>query len=138
MNVEFIDTNVLVYAADMGMGLKFSMALELISRLANTGAGAISTQVLAEFYNVATRKLRMRSEEAEETIRDLGTWTVHRPAHSDLLSAIRIQRRYKLGWWDSMIVNSAIQSGAKVLWSEDLKHGQKFGVLTVRNPFLHE
>jgi predicted nucleic acid-binding protein len=138
MNVEFIDTNVLVCAADVGMGLKFSTALELISRLANTGAGAISTQVLAEFYNVATRKLRMRSEEAEETIRDLGTWTVHRPAHSDLLSAIRIQRRYKLGWWDSMIVNSAIESGAKVLWSEDLKHGQKFGGLTVRNPFLHE
>jgi predicted nucleic acid-binding protein len=135
MSVEFVDTNVFVYASDSGMGLKFQAAVDLISRLAETGTGAISTQVLSEFYNAATSKLRMPSKEAEETIRDLGAWTVHRPAHSDVLSAIGIQRRYRIGWWDAMIVNSAIECGAGILWTEDLNADQKFGSLVARNPF---
>jgi predicted nucleic acid-binding protein len=49
--------------------------------------------------------------------------------------AIRIQRRYLIGWWDAMIVNSAIESGAEVLWTEDLNTGRKFGNLVVKNPF---
>jgi len=136
MTAEFVDTNIFIYAADAGMGLKFGTALELVSRLANTGAGTISTQVLIEFYSAATRKLRMPPEEAEATIRDLAAWTIHRPSHSDILGAIRLQHRYKLNCWDAMIVNSAIESGSVVLWSEDLKSGQKFGRLAVKNPFL--
>lgn len=34
-----------------------------------------------------------------------------------------------------MIVNSAIECGAEILWTEDLRTGQKFGSLIVRNPF---
>ena len=134
MSVEFVDTNIFVYASDSGMGAKFHAAVVLISHLAETGAGAISTQVLSEFYNAATTKLRMPSEEAEETLRDLEAWTIHRPGHSDVLSAVRIQRRYRIAWWDAMIVNSAIECGAEILWTEDLKAGQKFGPLVVRNP----
>lgn len=136
MTVEFVDTNVFLYAADAGMGLKFKAALELIARLANTESGAISTQVLIEFYNAATRKLQIPAEEAEATVRDLGMWTIHRPSHADIQSSIHLQRRYKLSWRDALIVNSAMESGAAVLWSEDLKAGQKFGRLVVKNPFL--
>jgi len=35
-----------------------------------------------------------------------------------------------------MIVNSAIESGAGILWPEDLSNGQEFGALVVRNPFV--
>lgn len=135
MSVEFVDTNIFVYASDSGMGAKFQTAVDLISRLAETAAGAISTQVLSEFYNAATTKLRMPGAEAEETLRDLGSWMIHRPGHSDVLSAVRIQPRCKIGWWDAMIVNSAIECNAEVLWTEDLRTGQKFGSLIVRNPF---
>lgn len=135
MSVEFVDTNIFVYASDLGMGAKFQTAVDLIARLAESAAGAISTQVLSEFYNTATGKLRMPGEEAEETVRDLAAWILHRPGHADVLNAIRIQRRYRLGWWDAMIVNSAIECGAEILWTEDLRAGQKFGSLVVRNPF---
>lgn len=40
-----------------------------------------------------------------------------------------------LSWWDAMILNSAIKTGAGILWSEDFTHGQRFGDLLVRNPF---
>jgi len=36
------------------------------------------------------------------------------------------------------VIQSAIEGGAKWLFSEDLRDGRKFGDLTIRNPFLHE
>jgi predicted nucleic acid-binding protein len=135
MSVEFIDTNVLIYAHDGGAGKKHERSVELITRLYEDGSGALSVQVLAEFYAAATRKLAMKSEEAEASIEDLGSWTIHRPGHTDLLRAARLHRRYKLSWWDSMILNSALESGSSILWTEDLNDGQRFGSLTVRDPF---
>jgi len=76
----------------------------------------------------------MRSEEAEHIIRDLRPRAIHRPGHSDVLGAIAIQKRYRISWWDAMIVNSAIECGAAILWTEDLKPGQKFGAVVVRTP----
>jgi len=136
MTVEFIDTNILIYAEDSGMGAKHKIAVDLVARLAREDVGALSTQVLAEYYNAAAKKLHMTSEEAEETIRDLSCWKIHRPSHADIVNAIRLQRRYRLSWWDALIVNSAIESGAGILWSEDLSNGQEFGSLVVRNPFF--
>jgi len=136
MSVEFVDTNVLVYAHDGGAGGKHARSVELLSRLFEDGAGALSVQVLAEFYSAATKKLAMSSQEAEEVLADLGSWTIHRPGHEDLLHAARLQRRYRIAWWDALVVNSAIELGCRVLWSEDLADGQRYGAVTVRNPFL--
>lgn len=136
MTAEFIDTNILIYAEDSGMGTKHQIAVDLVARLARQDIGALSTQVLAEYYNAATKKLRMSSEEAEETIRDLSCWKIHRPSHADIVNAIALQRRYWLSWWDAMILNSAIESGAGILWSEDLGNRQEFGALVIRNPFV--
>ncbi len=135
MSVEFVDTNLLVYAHDGGAGPKHTKAVDLLARLVEEGAGALSTQVLAEFYAASTRKLGMTSAEAEAVIRDLGGWIIHRPAHADLLKAAQLHRRYKLGWWDALILASAIELGCAVLWTEDLSDGQRFGPITVRNPF---
>lgn len=135
MSAEFIDTNVLVYAHDGGAGAKHTSAVDLLTRLFEDSSGALSVQVLAEFYAAATKKLGMRSEEAEDAISDLEGWTIHRPGHADLMRACRLQRRYKIAWWDALIVNSAIELGCSVLWSEDLTHGQRYGAVTVRSPF---
>lgn len=132
--MEFIDTNVLVYAHDGGAGEKHSTS-ELLRRLFETGDRALNTQVLCEFYAVATKKLAMKDTEAEAVIEDLGGWTIHRPGHGDLLEAARLRRRHKLAWCGALIVNSAIQLGCAILWSEDLNDGQRYGTTTVRNPF---
>ena len=76
------------------------------------------------------------SEEAEETIRDLSFWKIHRPSHADIVNSIGLQRRCGPSWWDAIIVNSAIESGSGILWSEDLNHGQEFGSVMIRNPFV--
>jgi len=135
MSVEFVDTNVFIYAHDGGAGAKHKKSVELLTRLFDSSSGAISIQVLSELYSAATRKLAMSSQDAQEIIEDLGGWIIHRPGHADLVRAARLQRRYKIAWWDALIVNSALEVGCSVLWSEDLANGQKFGSTTVRNPF---
>lgn len=135
MSVEFVDTNILIYAHDGGAGTKHDLAEALLRRLADAQSGATSTQVLVEFYAAATRKLRIPSEEAEETIDYLAHWRLHRPNHDTILHAIRLERRHKISWWDALILASALELGCKTLWSEDFQDGRKFGSLTVRNPF---
>ncbi|MGA3016823.1 MAG: PIN domain-containing protein [Bryobacteraceae bacterium] len=136
MSVEFVDTNIFIYAHDGHAGKKHELSGELLGRLFDSGSGAISIQVLSEFYAAATKKLAMPSREAEEVLADLAGWIIHVPQHTDLIRAARLQRRYKVSWWDALILNSAIELGCATLWSEDLSHGQRFGSLTVRSPFL--
>ena len=136
MSGEFVDTNILIYAHDGGAGEKHSKSVELLSRLFDAGSGALSIQVLAEFYAAASKKLGMKSKEIEQAIRDLGSWAIHRPAHADVVRACEIHRRYKTGWWDALVINSAIELGCSVLWSEDFAHGQRYGGIRVQNPFV--
>lgn len=138
MTAEFVDTNILVYANDSTAGPKQAQAAALLERLVSENRAAVSTQVLIEFYSTLTRKLGRDSRLAEEIIVDLAHWTIHRPTHSDILHAIALQRRHKISWWDALIVNSALQLGCSVLWSEDLSSHHKYGPLTVRNPFASE
>jgi predicted nucleic acid-binding protein len=135
MTVEFIDTNILVYAHDSSAGRKHATATDLVNSLSTSDMAAVSIQVLAEFYAIATGKLRMPSEDAERMIDDYGIWTIHRPSHADLLISSRLRRRYRIAWWDALLLNSATQLGCRILWSEDFAHGQKYGALTVKNPF---
>ncbi len=135
MSVEFVDTNIFVYAHDGGAGAKHGVAVDLLTRLFEEQSGAISIQVLAEFYVTAIKKLQIKSQEAEEIIADLGSWTIHRPGHDDILRACKIHRQRQASWWDALIINSAVELGCDVLWSEDLAAGQRYGPLTVRNPF---
>lgn len=136
MNAEFVDTNIVLYAHDGGAGKKHTRAVELLQRLLDEGSGAVSMQVLSEFYAAATKKLAMSSQDAEDVLRDFATWILHCPAHADLLQTSRLHQRHKISWWDALILNSAIQLGCSILWSEDLSHGHRFGTLVVRNPFL--
>jgi predicted nucleic acid-binding protein len=135
MSAEFIDTNVLVYAHDGGAGQRHDRSVDLLKRLFEEANGALSVQVLSEFYSAATKKLSMKSEEAEAAISDLSVWSIHRPGHADVVRAIRLLRRYKISWWDALVINSAIELGCSILWSEDLTDGQRYGTVTVRSPF---
>jgi predicted nucleic acid-binding protein len=135
MPLEFIDTNILVYAHDGGAGVKHEAANTLIARLGAGAAGALSTQVLIEFYAVGLKKLALSKQEALEIVQDFGTWTVHRLDHADLLAAARLHQRYRISWWDALVLHSAQALGCEVLWTEDFAHGQRYGSVTVRNPF---
>ena len=107
---EFVDTNVVLYACDSDAGPRFEQSVKLLARLASERTGVLSIQVLAEFYVNATRKFRMKSQEAEAIIDDFAGWKLHRPDHASIIGSIHLQRRYQLAWYDAMILNSAIET----------------------------
>ena len=136
-NLEFVDTNVLIYAHDVSAGQKHARAQELIRRLWESREGSLSIQVLQEFYVRATQKVAkpLVSEEAAQIVAALSAWEVHCPDVEDILDAIRLQDHYQTSFWDAMIIASAIQLGCHTIWSEDLNPGQVYDRVTVRRPF---
>ncbi|HTE85622.1 MAG TPA: PIN domain-containing protein [Dehalococcoidia bacterium] len=137
MTVEFCDTNVLVYAHDMSAGDKRETAVELLSRLWQARAGAISVQVLQELFVTLTRRVLppIPHGDARAIIVQLSAWLVVAPVASDVLDAIDAVARWQISLWDAMVLTSARKAGAEVLWSEDLSDGQDYDGVVVRNPF---
>lgn len=135
-DLVFIDTNVLVYAYDEADTVRGPIAEQIITDLWNTDRGMVSTQVLQEFYSVATRKLGMPHSQARQLIADYSEWCVMNTDPQLLVSASVLCERHQMSWWDSLVIEAALRSGATTLLSEDLQDGQAFGTLTIRNPFV--
>lgn len=135
--LQFIDTNILVYAHDATAGEKQTQAKALIQSLWNSGTGCVSVQVLQEFYVTVTQKVRqpLKSEIVAQVVEALSFWRVYTPDARDVLGAIELQQRYQLSFWDAMIVYSAAQLGCQAIWSEDLNPGQIYAGVRVLNPF---
>jgi predicted nucleic acid-binding protein len=136
--VEFVDTNVLVYAFDSSAGFKADTAANLIQELTSRGRGALSIQVLSEFYATITRKVKrpLPPDRAEIIMSGFESWSMHSPIFADVRAAIQMSVRYRINYWDALIIRSAQQVHANVLWSEDFSHGQHFDGVEVRNPFV--
>lgn len=136
MNV-FFDTNVLVYAVDAGDPVRKEMAIERFARAVKNDAIVLSTQVLQEFYNIATHKLRppLSAREATAQIGQLAAFQVVGSTAESVLAAAELVQKHRLQWWDALILEAALRGNADVLVSQDGQHGQRFGKLVVENPF---
>lgn len=135
--LQFIDTCILLYAYDNSEPEKHSQAVALVADLWKSDRGALSIQVLQEFYVTITQKVAnpLPPQEASEIIFDLGQWKLHRPKLDSILEAITIQQRYKISFWDAMIICSAKTLGCKIIWTEDLNNKQYYEDIQVLNPF---
>jgi len=134
--IEFIDTNLLYYAHDRSARSKRETAASLIEKLDAERRGALSIQVLQELsVTILSKGPKDVQDELEEILEDLSDWTVYSPGPADVIEALRTSRRFKIAFWDAMIVQAAIGTGARILWSEDLNDGQEYGGVIVRNPF---
>ena len=134
---SFVDTNILVYAEDRDAKTKHEVARDLVVKLWNERSGVLSVQVLQEFYVNVTRKLKkpLSSSKALEIVEEYLTWTVIENTGMLLTTAIELQQKAQLSFWDAMVVQAAIDGGCDTLYSEDLNAGQRFGPLVVVNPF---
>lgn len=134
----FVDANILIYAHDQSAGDKQRQASAALRSLWADRAGCLSIQVLQEFFVNITRKVPrpLDARQASDAIDALATWRVHSPNVDDIQSAIRMQERYGLSFWDAMVITSAAALGCRILWSEDLNPGQHYGEVQVVNPLL--
>ena len=131
----FVDTNILVYADDRSHPTKRDRAREILRSALRTRGAKLSLQVLTEFFAVATRKLGLSATAARRRVEVYSSLEVIRPSTDDLLAAIDLHRLHQLSIWDALVVRAAQASGCRVLYSEDLQHGQSFDGLQVVNPF---
>ena len=136
----FIDTNIFVYSCDMDSA-KRQKSQELIEKALTQGVGFISFQVVQEFINVALRKslppAPMSPQEVKTyLIKILSPLCEIFPNIELYERTLDIQEKTQFHFYDSLIVASALQGGAKILYSEDLSSGQRIDYLTIRNPFL--
>ena len=133
----FVDTNVFVYLHNDAEPEKKRRADEWLTRLVRHRDGRLSFQVLQELYSVLTRKVRpaFAASRAQSIIRDLKSWGPIPTDPGVMERAWLMEGRYFLSWWDALIVAAAQKSECKLLLTEDLQHGQKFGDLRVIDPF---
>jgi predicted nucleic acid-binding protein len=131
----FVDANVFVYAQDARDPRKHRRAAEWLDELWRTRLGRTSAQALSEFYATATRKLGIAPGVAWE---EAGRYFAWQPLPVDevlLHRAHELEQRYRLSWWDAMIVAAAQLQNCALLLTEDLQDGMAFGGVVVRSPF---
>lgn len=133
----FVATNLFVYARDARQAAKQRIAMDWLEHLWRERSGRTCVQVLSEYFVTVTRKLSpgMSPAAAWEDVTALLTW---RPCPSDaslLKHGNEFARRYRLGWWDSLVVAAAALQDCSLLLTEDLQDGAVLGTVTVRNPF---
>ena len=128
---SFFDTSVLLYLLSDD-----TFKADRIEALLGA-RGVISVQVLNEFAVVALRKLKMPLNEVREILDTIRAVCAVEPITVETHDrGLAVLERYKFSFYDSILVATALISGAKILYSEDLQHGQIIdNQLRVTNPF---
>lgn len=137
MSVEsFLDTNVFVYLFDETDRSKRERAERLVHWALKHETGCISFQVVQETLNVMTRKLKVPPDTARQLLnRILMPLCRVFPTQALYQSTLDLQTRYRLSFYDSLIVAAAIEAGCRTLYTEDLQHGQQISGVIITNPF---
>ena len=133
----FVDANVLLYARDEGEPRKLERARAWLDHLWREGLGRTSMQVLSEAYvNLKRRQSPgLARDAAWDHVAKYLAWKP-RPIDEELFARARqVEQRYRISWWDSMVVAAAQLQQCAVLLTADLQDGMAFGGVTVRSPF---
>ncbi len=136
MPSAFVDSNVLIYAADESQPVSrnTSIAREVLRQRELW----ISVQVLNEFTVNArnVKKLNLTFEKEQQWLDRLLLFFITPLTTDTFLSALAIHARYQLSHWDSLIIVSAREAACAIVYSEEMNHGQNYDGVQVINPFL--
>jgi predicted nucleic acid-binding protein len=132
----FFDTNILLYSIsrDPAEAEKRDRAIALLDR----DDGALSVQVLQEFYVQATRATRpdrLPHDIAAGLVAAWARFRVQQITLSILNGALEIRVAHGLSYWDSAIIAAARALGCREPYSEDLSHGRQIEDIVIINPF---
>jgi len=132
----FIDTNVLIYGHDTDAKAKHAAAKSILRELWSERNGVLSPQVLQEFYVNVTKKIPhpLSKESARLVVSTYAIWCIETTS-VDISNAFRIEDESRIGFWDALMVASALKSGAQRILSEDLNAGQTIAGIRIENPF---
>lgn len=128
----FIDSNIWLYAFMDETSPKHSSANALIEQ----DGVVLSTQVVNEVCNNLIRKAGYNEQEIQQTLRNLEmNLLIFEVTLPIIRQASTLRGRYRLSYWDSLIIATAQDASCSVVYSEDMQHGLKVGELIILNPF---
>lgn len=135
MTKLFLDTNVVIYGLDPRAPAKQARCLAWLSQAAAANSLTISPQVCAEARSVATRKLKIRAEDADAAILGLLPWCTAPYGADEVRAALALCAKWRLSWWDGLIVASALGAGCTHLVTEDGQSAPVIEGLQIIDPF---
>jgi len=134
MSKIFVDTNIWAYAVDKGAGSKQHAARQALSRIRSSSSVVLSSQVMQEFFVVATKKLDIAPRQARLLLEDVSVNEVVAIDADLVMNAAGISLEDRLSFWDALIVAAAEKAKCRELWTEDLNPGQRIRGVIVVNP----
>jgi predicted nucleic acid-binding protein len=136
----FADANFLLYVRDEREPAKQARASAWHESLWQEGLGRTSMQVVSEYYVNLKRMAgsRMTQDDAWTHASRYLAWNPRAIDEEVLRTARQVERRYRISWWDSMIVAAAQLQDCALLLTEDLQDNGVYGTVTVRSPFTLE
>jgi predicted nucleic acid-binding protein len=133
----FIDTNVLLYALDERVPEKQARAGAWLAALADRNLAVISPQVMNEFARSVLGKFRdIDVEQLLDHLEDMVPLCLAPTSAETAMQGVIIHKKYRVSFYDAVLISSALLSGCRLFLSEDLTHDQTFGTLRIVNPFL--
>jgi predicted nucleic acid-binding protein len=132
----FVDTNLLVYTLDPGEPEKRRIASDWLTGMIVARTLVLSPQSLNECYRVLTeRRTMMPPGEARLFIMGFTAFCTAPSSVDVIRRAWRVQDTSAFGWWDCLLLGSALLAGCDVFLSEDLQHERTIDGMTILNPF---
>ena len=138
MTAVLVDTNILVYAHDLGEFEKQAQAIRVLKFLEQVGNGCLSVQCLAEFFSIATRgkQPKLTLAEAERQVEQFATaYPVFPLTYQIILEAARGVRDHQLAYYDAQLWAAAKLNQVPVIFSEDLPSQLTLEGVRFVNPF---
>jgi predicted nucleic acid-binding protein len=134
MSKVFLDTNILVYSLDRSDPDKQNRCRQLIKSLTTENIGVISTQVMQEFYVASTTKLGADPLIVKDILRSLQRFETVIINPTLIKEAVDCSIINRISFWDALIIAAAESAKCKLLWTEDLNHGQIVRGVRIEDP----
>jgi len=133
----FVDSNVLLYAAEENAGAKAARSGEWLRYLLQAGLGVANLQVLNEVTNVLIKRGGMRPEAVFSIVDSFALFGSSAINFETVAAARILHFENGYSWWDCLLLASAIELQCRFFLSEDMQDGHQIRGLTIISPFRH-
>ena len=129
----FADSNIWLYAFMESDLEKKTIAAELVLNKEII----LSVQVVNEVCINLIKKANYTNDDISIFLRNLNNkYKISNLSFATIVHSAEIRKKYKISYWDSLIIASALQNNCTILYTEDMQHKQIIeGSLSIINPF---
>jgi predicted nucleic acid-binding protein len=130
-----VDTNVVIYSLDGRAPEKQKKCAAWLSALTRTRSMVVSPQVCNEFVSVAQKKIPAPADVLREAVEGLLRYCTAPLSDAEVRRALDIQARWRVAWWDAVLIASAVGGSCTHLLSEDAQSSPVIEGVRIIDPF---